>query len=55
MYVDDTFVVQQLEHKENFFKHISSIDQSVKLTVENTLLDASMSFLDTFLTTEPCP
>ena len=34
-YVDDTFVVQQLEHKGNFLKHINSINQPIKFPVED--------------------
>ena len=50
--VDNTFVVQWLEHIENFLNHINSIEyqstQSIKFTVEDTCPDGSMPFLDTF-------
>ena len=51
-YVDDTFIEQQIEHKENFIKHINSVDQSIKFTVEDTHPDGSLPFLDTYITPE---
>ena len=33
-YVADTFVMQKIEHKENFLQHINFIDQAIKFTVE---------------------
>ena len=51
--MDDTFKVQQLEYKKNFPKHINSIDQSIKFTVEDTCPDGSMPFLDTLVPQEP--
>ena len=32
-FVDDIFVVQLLEDKDDFLKHINSIDQSIKFIV----------------------
>ena len=33
-YVDDTFVVQQQSHNEEFFQHINTVDPSIQFTVE---------------------
>ena len=46
------FVVQWLEHKENFLKRINNKDQFIKFTVEDTHPDGSMPFLDTLVTQE---
>ena len=35
-YLDDTFVEQHLEHKENFLQHTTRKDQSIKFPVEDT-------------------
>ena len=52
-YVDDNFVIQQIAHKENFLKHINSLDQSIKFTVEDIYPDASMPFMDTLVIPGP--
>ena len=52
-YIDDTLLVQWTEHKENFVRHINSIDQSIKFTVEDTWSDSSMPFLGILKTLEP--
>ena len=52
-FVDNTFVTQQLEHKENFLKHIYSTDQYIKFTKEDIWPDGSMPFMDTVVTLEP--
>ena len=49
-YVDDTFVILETSHKEEFFHHINSIDRNIKFTVENTRDDGSIPFLDTLIT-----
>ena len=43
-YVDDTFVIQQQVYKEEFLKHINSVDTSIQCTVEKTRSDGSMHF-----------
>ena len=48
-YVDDTFVIQKEEHKENFLEHINSVDLSIKFTKEDTKEDCAIPFLDTFV------
>ena len=52
-FVDDSFVAHKLEHKESFLKHINSINQSIKFTVEDTCPYSSIPFLDTLVTPEP--
>ena len=48
--VDDTFVIQEEQHKEEFFQHINSIDPNIKFTAETTKSDGSLPFLDTLVT-----
>ena len=49
-YVDDTFVIQEEQHKEEFFQHVNSIDPNIKFTAETTKAGGSMPFLDTLVT-----
>ena len=49
-YVDDTFVIQEEQYKEEFFQHLNSIDPNIKFTAETTRADGSMPFLDTLVT-----
>ena len=49
-YVDDTFVIQEEQYKNEFFQHINSLDDNIKFTAENTKADGSMPFLDTLVT-----
>ena len=49
-YVDDTFVVQQKSHKEEFFQHINEVDTSIKFTMEEAGPDGSILFLDVLVT-----
>ena len=49
-YVDDTFVIQEEQHKDEFFHHMNSIDPNIKFTAETTKADGSMPFLDTLVT-----
>ena len=32
--IDDTFIMQQIEHKENSLRHVNSIDQSIQYMVQ---------------------
>ena len=48
-YVDDTFVLQQQKHKEEFLQHINTVDPSIKFTVEEAKADGSIPFLDTII------
>ena len=49
-YVDDTFVLQQQSHKQEFFKHINTVDPSIQSTVEEARPDDSIPFLDILVT-----
>ena len=49
-YVDDTFVIQEEQHQEEFLQHINSIDPNIRFTAETTRADGSMPFLDTLVT-----
>ena len=49
-YVDDTFVIQEEQHHEEFLQHINSIDPNIRFTAETTRADGSMPFLDTLVT-----
>ena len=49
-YVDDTFVVQQQSHKEEFFQHINTVDTSIQFTVEDARLDGFIPPLDILVT-----
>ena len=49
-YVDDTFVIQQESHKEEFFQHINQVDTSIKFTMEEAGPDGSIPFLDLLVT-----
>ena len=48
-FVDDTLVVINSTHREEFLKHINSIDEGIQFTAENTKADGSMPFLDIFV------
>ena len=49
-YVDDTFVIQEEQYKNEFFHHINSLDDNIKFTAETTNADGSIPFLDTLVT-----
>ena len=49
-FVDDTFVVIQTSHKEEFFNHINSIEESIQFTADDTQADRSLPFLDVLVT-----
>ena len=51
-YVDDTFVLQDHAHKEEFLQHLNSVDLSIKFTVEEAKEDGSIPFLDTIIRPE---
>ena len=52
-FVDDTFAVIKLTHKDEFLQHINSIDKGIEFTAENTKADGSMPFLDTLVIPQP--
>ena len=47
--MNDTFVIQQEEHKNNFLEHINNVDPAIKFTEENNKQDGAISFLDTIV------
>ena len=49
-YVDDTFVIQEEKHSNEFFQHINSLEDKIKFTAESTRPDGSIPFLDTLVT-----
>ena len=49
-FVDDTFVILDTTHKEEFFQHINGIEKKIQFTAENTRADGSLPFLDTLVT-----
>ena len=49
-YVDDIFVIQEEQYKEEIFQHINSIDPNITFTAETTKADGSMPFLETLVT-----
>ena len=51
-YVDDMFVVQQEEHKQNFLKHINKVDPAIKFTMESNQWDGAIPFLNTIVKPE---
>ena len=51
-FVDDTFVILDTTHKEEFFQHINAIEEKIQFTAENTRADGSLPFLDTLVTSK---
>ena len=51
-YVDDTCVIQDQLHKDEFLNHINSVDNAIQSTVEEAKEDGSIPFLDTPITPE---
>ena len=49
-YVDDTFVILQQSHREDFLQQINSVDPSIQFITEEAKQDGSMPFLDTLVT-----
>ena len=49
-FVDDTFVILEAQHKDQFFHHINSLDENIKFTAETTKADGSIPFLDMLVT-----
>ena len=50
--MDDTFVIQKEEHKQNFLEHINSADLAIRSTVEDNKEDDAIPFLDTIVKPE---
>ena len=51
-YVDDTCVIQDQAHKEEFLQHINSVENVIQFTVEEAKEDGSIPFLDTLIIPE---
>ena len=51
-YVEDTFVFQKEDHKQNFLEHINCIDPAIKFSVEDNKEGGAIPFLDTIVKTE---
>ena len=51
-YVDDTFVIKQEKHKQNFLEHINNVNSAMKFTVESNQQDGAIPFLDTIVKPE---
>ena len=51
-YVDDTWVVQREENKQNFLQYINSVDLASKFTVEDIKEDGAIPYLDTIVKPE---
>ena len=47
--MDDTFVIQQEEHGQNFLEHISNVDPAIKFTLENNQQKGAIPFLETIV------
>ena len=45
--MDDTWLVQMDENKQNFLQHINSVAPTIKFTVEDNKEDGATPFLDT--------
>ena len=50
--MDDTFVIQKEENKQNFLQHINSVDLGIQFTVGNNKEDGAIPFLDTIVKQE---
>ena len=51
-YLDDTFVIQREEQKQNFLEDINNIDPAIKFTVEGKQENDAISFIDTLVKPE---
>ena len=51
-FVDDTFVINKVEHSQDLLQHINSQDPHIQFTVEPTQ-QGSLPFLDTLVTIQP--
>ena len=49
-FVDDTFVIINKAHKEEFLTHINSVDSNIQFTAEDPEPDGSLPFLDILIT-----
>ena len=52
-YVDDTCVILDSARKEEFLKHVNSLDPHIQFTSEDAKPDGSIPFLDTIVMPQP--
>ena len=52
-YVDDTLIIQPVEHSHQFLQHINSIDPNIQFSTENPKDDGSIPFLDNLVSPGP--
>ena len=50
--MDDNWIVQREENKQNFLQHMNSVDLAIKFAVENNKEDGAISLLDTIVNPE---
>ena len=50
--MDETFVIQEEIHKQDFLQHINSVEPAIQFTVENNKEDGAIPFLDTIVKPE---
>ena len=51
-FVDDTWIIQQSTHKQEYLEHINSIDTAIKFAVKGTQGNGGIPSLDTLVTPE---
>ena len=49
-FANDTWVIQQKAHKQEFLDHINNVDPAIKFTVEGNQANGAIPFLDTLVT-----
>ena len=50
--MDDTFVIEKEDNKQNFLEHINSVDPAIKFTVEDNKENGAFPCLDTIVKPE---
>ena len=45
-FVDDTFVIMKKCHREEFLQHLNSVDKNIQFTVEESVPEGALPFLD---------
>ena len=51
-YIDDTFVIQKKDDKQNFLEHINRVDPAIKYAVEDNKEGGAIPFFDTIVKPE---
>ena len=52
-FVDDTFVINKVEHNQQLLQHVNNQDPHIQFTVEEPSQDGTLPFLDTLGTIDP--